>query len=711
MEKAKDDYFAEWCKEYINDATESYEFSLWMLDFVQGPNRNYTSWPIYHSRGYCFHTHNQGKDKKTQNYGVYVRGTTDTDYYGLIDEIMMFQYHGAVGLKAMVFKCRWFDTTIDRRIRKHPSGRTDVAPLAPEYSPRHAMDSNHRHFDRRRPRPSESAPAELNHRRVTPGAVPNGTVPPGATRSPSPASSHANNYSQRTLDALLSASERESQPHLHPRKLNGALWFGIDPSVYKFVRTTWQSNFVGPWKNWSDQHYYWETRFYDTVYSLWRKETMTSIGDRISKKKGKKKKTKYIGQTDWDFLMEYWDTTPAQKKSKSAANSRMSNPLNKGIHKHCAGPIPFLRIEYDMRGQSKNGYIYGLGSVQYRDTNRSEKPAVAMSQNLENDLRIYGKVMDELVTTQLALNAIMKSLRVTIIPPELVARAATAGLGVHGSAGGRDGSPAPIASPAPTTSPAVSPDVSHVGSPTVPSTKTQQSPLDAWCASLGFCISLEFLAFEVIPSLRERFIEEKEGADAGCPRSCKVNFKRIEMKGFTLEQINNLQEVLKTFDDLKHALTDIEKNYFKEHPSFKHIYHLPSGYTYKLMGMWMLLLRTTTIEQKKEVWFIVNGVPIRYDNFNGVVLNTQSPWPVLDFCMPLEFLAFEAIPSLRERFIEEKEGADAGCPRMCKVNFKRTEMKGFTLEQIDNVLGTTELILGKELNEVKWVSPIILYIK
>ncbi|OAP04904.1 hypothetical protein AXX17_AT3G35410 [Arabidopsis thaliana] len=159
MEKAKDDYFAEWCKEYINDATESYEFSLWMLDFVQ---------------------------------------------------------------------------------------------VAPEYSPRHAMDSNHRHFDRRRPRPSESAPAELNHRRVTPGAVPNGTVPPGATRSPSPASSHANNYSQRTLDALLSASERESQPHLHPRKLNGALWFGIDPSVYKFVRTTWQSNFVGPWKNWSD---------------------------------------------------------------------------------------------------------------------------------------------------------------------------------------------------------------------------------------------------------------------------------------------------------------------------------------------------------------------------------------------------------------------------------------------------------------------------
>ncbi|CAH8278739.1 unnamed protein product [Arabidopsis lyrata] len=112
------------------------------------------------------------------------------------------------------------------------------------------MASSSRQQDRRHPRNSGSGPAELNHRTVPPGAVPNGTVPPGATPSPSATSSHANNCSQRTLDALLSAPERDSQPHLHPRKLNGALWFGVDPSVYKFIRTTWQSNFMGPWKNW-----------------------------------------------------------------------------------------------------------------------------------------------------------------------------------------------------------------------------------------------------------------------------------------------------------------------------------------------------------------------------------------------------------------------------------------------------------------------------
>ena len=99
-----------------------------MLDFVQGPKQNYKAWPIYFSRGYCFHTHSHGQDKRTQHYGVQVRGTTDTDYYGLIEEIMMVEYSGSVGLKAMVFKCKWFDTIVGRGIRKHKSGIVDVSP-------------------------------------------------------------------------------------------------------------------------------------------------------------------------------------------------------------------------------------------------------------------------------------------------------------------------------------------------------------------------------------------------------------------------------------------------------------------------------------------------------------------------------------------------------------------------------------------------------
>ncbi|KAG7636119.1 Transposon En/Spm-like [Arabidopsis thaliana x Arabidopsis arenosa] len=285
----------------------------------------------------------------------------------------------------------------------------------------------------------------------------------------------------------------------------------VDNIKSRMDLATWQSNFMGPWKNWSNvpedrqetwwhtfvQHYYWETRFHDTIYSLWRKETMTSTGDRISKKKTKKKKPKYIGQTDWDFLMEYWDTTPAQKKSKSAANSRMSDPLNKGIHKHCAGPVPFVRIEYDMTHIRKAGtFIDPRSESLVLEVEEAAKQVMEEDDSLNglsqtassgvvHSRHILNKEYLKLATTRIALNAIMKSLGVTIIPPELVALARDAGLGVHGSAGGRDGSPAPIVSPAPTTSPAVSLAVSRAASPTVPSTRTQQSPLDAWCASLG----------------------------------------------------------------------------------------------------------------------------------------------------------------------------------------------------------------------------------
>lgn len=96
---------------------------MWMLDFVQGPRRSYRSLPIYHTRGYTFHTHNHGQNRKTQHYGVCVPGTNDMDYYGLIQENMMVEYHGDVGLKVMVFKC-----LENHGMRRNLSGLVDVSP-------------------------------------------------------------------------------------------------------------------------------------------------------------------------------------------------------------------------------------------------------------------------------------------------------------------------------------------------------------------------------------------------------------------------------------------------------------------------------------------------------------------------------------------------------------------------------------------------------
>ncbi|XP_013601241.1 PREDICTED: uncharacterized protein LOC106308647 [Brassica oleracea var. oleracea] len=132
-------------------------------------------------------------------------------------------------------------------------------------------------------------------------------MPPGATgAAPNhvASSSRSNSYPQMTLNAMLNSPARLSQPHLHPDKPNGALWFGIDPCIHAFIRATWQGYYMGPWKSWNKvpeemkdswwqtfvQNFYWEPQFNDLVYGLWKKETMTSVGERISKKKRQHKK-------------------------------------------------------------------------------------------------------------------------------------------------------------------------------------------------------------------------------------------------------------------------------------------------------------------------------------------------------------------------------------------------------------------------------------
>ncbi|CAH2070351.1 unnamed protein product, partial [Thlaspi arvense] len=170
---------------------------------------------------------------------------------------------------------------------------------------------------------------------IPPGAVRSRSssgpaMPPGAT---SAASSAPNNHTRMTLEALMNAPSSELQPHLHPRKLNGALW------KYK-----WWHPFV--------QNYYWEARFNDEVYYKWKAHTQTTICGKISKKKRENQKPKYISKADWTTLLEYWSTEPAIKKSKDAAKYHTTNPDGKGMHKHCAGPQSFLKIKYDMMVES-----------------------------------------------------------------------------------------------------------------------------------------------------------------------------------------------------------------------------------------------------------------------------------------------------------------------------------------------------------------------
>lgn len=55
-----------------------------------------------------------------------------------------------------------------------------------------------------------------------------------------------------------------------------------------------------------------------------------------------------------------------------------------------------------------------------------------------------------------------------------------------------------------------------------------------------------------------------------------------------------------------------ELNWFLQHPQFKHIFHMHLENNRKVMGPSSLILRMAKTEKPQQLWFIVNGVPIRY---------------------------------------------------------------------------------------------------
>ncbi|XP_024014812.1 uncharacterized protein At3g43530-like [Eutrema salsugineum] len=72
-----------------------------------------------------------------------------------------------------------------------------------------------------------------------------------------------------------------------------------------------------------------------------------------------------------------------------------------------------------------------------------------------------------------------------------------------------------------------------------------------------------------------------------------------------------------------------ELRWFSEHPQFKHFWHMHKDMyldtTHKTQGLWMLLLRTAKTDKRRECWFVVNRVPIRW----AVVILRKGTVPAL----------------------------------------------------------------------------------
>ncbi|XP_077246449.1 uncharacterized protein LOC143886385 [Tasmannia lanceolata] len=142
----------------VIENTHNKNFPTWFLTHVQelhrsrseklseklrwlagGPSTVVTKYKGFISRGFRFHTKSRERLRKTQNSGVVVTASTrsfssskernpmagDVSYYGFLTDIIELNYYGR--LKALLFKCDWFDVlTPDRGIKIDEFGYTVV---------------------------------------------------------------------------------------------------------------------------------------------------------------------------------------------------------------------------------------------------------------------------------------------------------------------------------------------------------------------------------------------------------------------------------------------------------------------------------------------------------------------------------------------------------------------------------------------------------
>ncbi|KAF2531575.1 hypothetical protein F2Q70_00029353 [Brassica cretica] len=186
---------------------------------------------------------------------------------------------------------------------------------------------------------------------------------------------------------------RINQPHLHPDKLNGVLWIGVDPEVHEFIKATWQGNFWGPWQSWLKQQYYWEDGFHEEIFFKWKLQTQVIICGRISQKRQKNKQPSYVSATVWETILANWSTAEAKAKSQSVNLVVVEEGLERPVSypdlvrkTHCRKDGTFLDeraealvLEVEQaRGQTRMGTIYGLGNLQFKNKRPSESVPAAL---------------------------------------------------------------------------------------------------------------------------------------------------------------------------------------------------------------------------------------------------------------------------------------------------------------------------------------------
>ena len=93
-------------------------------DVVKGPFYRVKSFLGYYVNGYKFHTEEHGSNSEAINSGVCIKGSSysanELEYYGRLQEILELEYLALPRKKTILFKCSWFDPTLNHGTRIHP---------------------------------------------------------------------------------------------------------------------------------------------------------------------------------------------------------------------------------------------------------------------------------------------------------------------------------------------------------------------------------------------------------------------------------------------------------------------------------------------------------------------------------------------------------------------------------------------------------------
>ncbi|KAL0427832.1 UNVERIFIED_CONTAM: hypothetical protein Slati_2958000 [Sesamum latifolium] len=90
---------------------------------LRGPTAEVTIFLCYFVNSYNFHTEHHSIGKSIMNYGVSIKSSsytdTDSDFYGILEEIIQLDYPLIPNMQIVLFKCHWVDPFRGMNVRPH----------------------------------------------------------------------------------------------------------------------------------------------------------------------------------------------------------------------------------------------------------------------------------------------------------------------------------------------------------------------------------------------------------------------------------------------------------------------------------------------------------------------------------------------------------------------------------------------------------------